>query len=416
MRIKKLNNNPFTSKIFGTIWIEHFGSGQTISTIEPIGGINFIKHSYLPLFYNIGKTNTKGINYDIINGKANSLRKKVILIYDVPEYFDVITNKLPENIAIHKTKQYPGFLIDLNKYNTLDQFMGTFSKRTRYKFNKCKRRLNLSFSIEHKVYFGQIEDEQYEYIFSNFRRLLEKRFDDKGVTNNNLEAKEWSFYKEVTLPMIRDKQAALSVIYENGNPIAITLNFIGDGVLFDAITVFDICYHKFNLGYVHLMYLIDWCLKSDLKIFDFSKGYLEYKENWANLRYPFNYHIIHDTEHIPSSIIAFGLRQYFRFKQKLRELNVNKVLHKLTFFIKKGKDKSLVSDDYTLDTIEEVHKLDSMTRLEPHSEVFENLRSEIISFLFLNDGHINDVEIYHEPQIEVFYIKLKDTVAKLTKQ
>lgn len=416
MNTKYIKNNPFSSHLFSTTWIKHFGKQKPALSNDAIQGIGFIKHAYLPYYYNIGKTNTKGISYTSKDDTQGFLRKKVLLIYDVPGYFDIEIHNLPKKILLNKVKQYPGFLINLENYATIEQFMGIFSKRTRNKFNKCKRRLNLSFAIKYKVYYGEITNDQYENIFNNFRRLLEKRFDDKGITNNNLESEEWNFYHEVSLPMIREKKAALSVIYENDNPIAITLNFIGDGILFEAITVFDISYHKFNLGYVHTMYLIEWCLKSDLKIFDFSKGYFEYKVNWSNHRYPFYYHIIHDTSHIPSCIIAFSIRHFFKLKQKLRDFEINKLLHKLTFIINKRKEMKLVNDGYTFNIINEIPNTDNLLLIEHNSEAFETLKSHIISFLFLYDGHMKNVKVYFQPSNKAYFIQLKDKMAEMRKQ
>lgn len=410
---KEIKNNPFSSELFEAIWVKHFSGNNPSISLESIEGLKFVRHSYLPLFYNVGRTNTKGIYYKIIKNKSDCLNKKVLLIYDVPGYFETQIDKLPENIAIDKVQQYPGFLINLDNYSSIGEFMGVFSKRTRYKLNKCKKRLEQSFDINYKVYFGEITGATYEHIFTNFRKLLEKRFDDKGIANNNLENKEWSFYHNVSLPLIREKKAALSVIYENENPIAITLNFIGDGIIFDTITVFDICYQKFNLGYVHMMYLIDWSIKYELKIFDFSKGFLEYKVNWSNLEYPFYYHIIHDTKHIPSHLIASSMKYFFILKQKLRDLELNKLLQKLTFYMKRHKDKEQTKDRHALKFINEIPNNKNLLKIEHNSEVFKTLKSDIISFLFLHDGHINEIEVYSEPSNKSYYIKLRDTFAKI---
>ena len=68
-----------------------------------------------------------------------------------------------------------------------------------------------------------MDDESYDYVFSYFKTLLRKRFFSKKTNNNNLNPQEWAFYKDVTLPMIRNKEAALFVTYDENKPIAITV-------------------------------------------------------------------------------------------------------------------------------------------------------------------------------------------------
>ena len=63
------------------------------------------------------------------------------------------------------------------------------------------------------MFYGAIEKVEYDHIFEHFKFLLTKRFDDKQITNNNLDPAEWEFYKEVVYPLILEKKASLYVIY-----------------------------------------------------------------------------------------------------------------------------------------------------------------------------------------------------------
>ena len=73
------------------------------------------------------------------------------------------------------------------------------------------------------MHIGDISKSEYDFIFSEFRRLLEKRFTDKQVSNNNLNEKEWNFYYDVAYPLIVEKKAALFVVYDNDKPIGLSL-------------------------------------------------------------------------------------------------------------------------------------------------------------------------------------------------
>ncbi len=60
-------------------------------------------------------------------------------------------------------------------------------------------------------------------------------------------------------PLILEKKASLFVIYNKETPMAITYNYHTEDTLIDAITVFDIDYSKFNIGYVNNLKLLNWC-------------------------------------------------------------------------------------------------------------------------------------------------------------
>src|SRR5690606_13706658 len=137
---------------------------------------------------------------------------KTMLLYDVPQFFDIDTDIPSKRLKVHKVKQYSGFLIDLDSYKGLNDYMtSTFSKSSRYKLNKYKKRLEASFDITYKMLLGNVPRGEYDMIFESFKSLLQKRFQEKQITNNNLDPKEWSFYHEVAYPMILEKQACLFV-------------------------------------------------------------------------------------------------------------------------------------------------------------------------------------------------------------
>ena len=127
----------------------------------------------------------------------------------------------------------------------------------------------MCFDIKYKMFWGDISKEEYDYVFNHFKQLLTKRFLDKQTVNNNLNSDEWDFYYDVAYPMILEKKASLFVIYHDAKPIGVTLNYLSEEILFDAITVFDIDYAKFHLGSINIMKLIEWCLERNFMALDF---------------------------------------------------------------------------------------------------------------------------------------------------
>jgi len=415
-----LKDNPFTSKTFEKSWFNHFYKGATRHTFSFIHGLSFYKHPKLRLFINTGRNLTKGISYEITETNLTDFKNKVFLLYDVPDFFNVETTTRPSDLGLHRIRQYPGFLINLEPYKDLDDYMrSTFSKSSRYKFKKYHKRLESCFDISYKMFYGEVTKEEYDVVFAQFKHLLEKRFLDKQIRNNNLDAKEWGFYEDVAYPMLLDKKASLFVIYNADQPIGITLNYFSEHILFDAITVFDIDYAKFHVGSVAIMKQIEWCSAHQIKILDFSKGFFNYKERWGNKSYNFEYHIYYDKKSLFSTSTAFVLKIYFQLKQVLRNKNVNEKLHKLTFWLK-NKDKINYEElDYVFNEIDGNISMDNLTSIGTDSDEYRFLEKMTYDFLYLNMEQLKDLKIYRLPDGENRYIlegKRKKMVLQINAQ
>lgn len=389
--------NPFLSKTFTSVWSKHFNGNKPGSNFSFLNGPSFFKPSSLPFYINLGKNLTKGISYSSADTAGGDYKGKTILLYDIPQFFDINTENHPKELKTYRIKQYPGFLINLDSYTDLNNYMtATFSKSSRYKLNKYKKRLEASFDISYKMLLGDIAKEEYDLVFEHFKNLLQKRFQDKQITNNNLDPKEWEFYREVAYPMILEKQACLFVIYEREIPIGVTLCYLSEDILFDAITVFDIDYSKFHLGSVTIMKLIEWCLENKLKVLDFSKGYFDYKTRWANKSYDFEYHIWYDSKSLTASIIAFSLKTFFTLKQKLREKEINTKLHKLRFLLKNSKKEASEEPIMNYQFSESTQSLDlaQLKKISLDEESNAHLKPMVFDFLYLNSEILNEVALY----------------------
>ncbi|MDC6365077.1 MULTISPECIES: GNAT family N-acetyltransferase [Flavobacteriaceae] len=397
-------DNPFTSQTFSNIWFDGFATRESKVNVQGIEGIDFFNKGGIHI--NAGKTHTKGIHYCIENSTI-SLKGKTCLIYDIPAYFDC-PGTSSKKIKVKKVKQYPGFLIALNPYESLSDFMQKkFKKSSRYKLNKYYRRLSECFDISVTMYRGEMKENEFDSIFEKFRMLLEKRFQGKGEHNNNLDQKEWDFYKKVAYPMILKKKAGLFVIFDKDEPIAVTLNYFSKDIIFDAITVFDTAYAKFHLGSVNIMYLITWGIANGFKTLDFSKGYFDYKTRWATQQYDFEYHIIYDPKCILSSTKATVLSSFFTFKQFLRERELNLILNKLRFILhgdskinSNNATQKLVFED--IDAHSDITKK-TLLKLEPKTKKI------LFEFLYLFGEAAADVKIFYIENKDQYLLQGKKT-------
>jgi hypothetical protein len=389
-----MRNNPFTSKTFVSKWVKHFYSGRSPVEINFINGLTFFKAKTLNLFINTGRNLTKGISYSLTIPKIINFKKSIILIYDVPAYFQLDIGSLPEKVTFHKIKQYPGYLVELHKYKDLnDYFQKTFSKKTNDKLKRYQRRLELCFDIKYKMFHGDISKEEYDFIFDCFKILLEKRFTVKQTTNNNLNSEEWEFYHDVAFPMILEKKASLFVVYEDSNPIAVTLNYFSENTLFHAITTFDIDYSKFHLGKIAMANLFFWCFEQNLKFFDFSKGHFDYKTHWMTKKYDFEYHLYYDNSSIKSKLIGIIIKNLFELKQYLREKELHKKLHELTYRFKKHDHDIKTSSSFDISGLTKEYKDFELLEIDLFHKDFIPFKSVVNEFLFLNSESLYSLKI-----------------------
>ena len=389
----KIQNNPFNSASFEKTWMKHFKPDKSIHSFNFIKGIRFYKSNYFPVYINTGKNLTKGNYYEI--NKVKDYKNKVFLIYDVPSYFNV--KEIAENfisLRLYKSLQYPGFLINLDKYSTIEEYMlSTFGKSSRMKLRKYYKRLEVSFQISSKMYFGNIEKKEYDFLFEHFMSLLIKRYSKKEISYNNMHPKEWGFYKDVAYPLILEKKASLFVVYDEEQPIAITYSYHSDGTILDTITVFDIDYKKFNLGYVNNLKLIEWCLKNNIKKLDFSKGYFDYKKRLGNLKYDFEYHIYYDSSSNTSRFLAFLIKTYFDTKSYLRNKKINEKFHRITYWLKNKNSRKKKDLIYEFSNVEKEYRQEEMAKIDINSGESNLLKKIVFDFLYLKNESIKDVQI-----------------------
>ncbi|MFV0540099.1 MAG: GNAT family N-acetyltransferase [Aestuariibaculum sp.] len=390
----KLEQNPFLSNTFKTVWAKHFCKQLPVN-FDFIKDLDFYKVKGWPLYINIGKNLTKGVSY-ILNQDTATNNKNTYLIYDIPEYFNV-NPKNERLLKINKVKQYQGFLINLKQYDNFTDYSNKmFSKSRNKKLQYYNNRLEMCFNISQKMLMGYVDQQEYDYIFNCFHKLLIRRFNDKETINNNLESKEWVFYQEVVCQLILENKAGLHIIYNNNTPISITLLYFSDTIVFDAIPTFDIDYAKFNLGKISIKKVLEWCFENNYETFDFSKGYFTYKEEWSDLKYYFEYHVLYNPKSLISTTTANAITRYFKLKQFLRDKKLNEKLHKVNFIFNNKSKK--IKPNKMLNTV----KVDdfcitknSMTEINLFEDQNTFLRKYIFDFLFLEKEHVDNIKVYN---------------------
>ncbi|OUR90671.1 hypothetical protein A9Q87_11990 [Flavobacteriales bacterium 34_180_T64] len=387
--------NPFTSSTFETIWSRHFSKGKQINEFNSIKGVNFIKHSYLPLFINVGENLTKGVFYTV-EAEHQDYKGKTFLVYDVPAYFDIESFKVSKDssLRLKKVFQYKGFLMDLSQANSAAEYINMrFSSKNRREFRSNQRKLETCFNIKYSFLHGQISQRDFDIAFKKFYELLNKRFAGKKTNYHHLSKEKWSYYKELVFEMLKEKKASMLIIYNESAPIGMTLNFHSEDVLFETITVFDPDYYKFSIGKISIIKLLEWCFENNYKFSDFSKGDFDYKRKWGNLEYDFEYHIFYDSQSLKSRSIANLVERYFKFKLYLRNKNIFKFYRKTIFKLTGSRKIATIYDGLIYESLESVDE-SQYSRIKYNTESYIYLAQLINTFLFANPESADNIKVF----------------------
>lgn len=393
-----MNNNPFGKHTFESVWLKHFKNSSKSIVFKSFKNISFYKDKYLPLYVNVGRNISNGMYYEI-ETNANDYKGRTFLIYDVPDYFDI--KNTSEDIKVKKAIQYKGYSSQLSDFENFNDFFNAkFSSSSRYKYRRNIKRLESCFDINYKIYHEDVSREDYEHIFKHFKIMLSRRFGALGLDNNILS--KWEYYYELIYKMVLEKEAVISVIYNDKTPIAVSIGFLSKEVFFFAITTFDIDYIKFNLGHTIIIKLNNWCYENGFKVFDFSKGKYDYKDRWANHEFDYECHILYDSKSVSSRIMATGTQSFFKIKQYLRDKKVNYLYSKLKYIFK-NRPKKIDRTKYSILNIEEIiiDKAE-LRQVDIESHEYSFLKASLFDYLYNNPINMSDVKI-HKSNSELFY-------------
>ena len=403
-----MKNNPFTSEIFTTLWLKHFYDSKPSYKFNFIKNVSFYKKTFLPVYINVGKNLTKGIFYRL-QKEHSDFKGKIFLLYDIPDYFNVNeqVDLINKKLEVKKIYQYKGYMMDLTNFSSTKDYQTTQfkTKNKRYVRQSHIGRLEKTFEITYDFIFGEIDENKYNVIFDHFHYLLNIRFKGKNTDYHHLNKRKWQFYKELILPLIRAKQASFLIIYNEGIPIGINLNYHAENILFKAITVFDYDYKKFSIGKLSVLKLLDWCFENNYSFSDFSKGYFDYKEKWSNTQYNFNYHLLYDKSSFFATLMANTIETLFKFKLFLRKHNINEKYRKFIYNLKSIKNDDKNRDEFISKMLSKFEPSKDFEIIDVNEKKYHFLIKHINDFLFSNPQYRKNITVFKNSKTNIIVIK-----------
>lgn len=257
----------------------------------------------------------------ILKSRASKKNDKKIGI-NVLEFFpSYLKGTLNQELHCSKIFQKLGFAVNLNGVKNAEDYLVHQFKGTQKKaILRSLKRLESSFNITYKTFYGYISLEEYQLLMKALHQMLIKRFEQRNDRNKTLE--NWDHYLNTFRDAINCKQGSLFAIYSGNKPIEISINFHFDQLLYSSISSFDLDYSKFSLGNIEIYKQLEWCIDNNILIFDMGYGNFDYKRRWSNLIYDFESHIIS----APNNKLSIAYGMYLKYKVRLVNYLISKRL------------------------------------------------------------------------------------------
>lgn len=358
---------------------------------------NFVEQGVLPACYaaiHLNQNTTSHIANS--NIAVTPVNDQVIYVSLFPDFLNPLLNDI-EDYSLKRIPHvnFSGVGIAIDETTTIDSYLKqAISSSTRGNLNKRKNRLESCFPIEYKMYYGAISLNEYTYLIDWLITKQKARIKSKRIKNAILD--KYDNYKKIAFSLINSKEASLFVIYNNANPIAVSLNFHRQKLFFGTLAAYNMDYSKFGIGHILVYKQLEWCITHKYTFFDMGNGDLEYKKSWGNTFYNFQYHIIYRNKSILSFLISRIKIGVINFKNYIKKNKLDIAYTQIKNRIKKKKEIDYIPPSYFITELIE-NKLLAEMQLKPittNSDVFKEIQKPICDFLYEQKDNINAIFIY----------------------
>ncbi|MEJ1222343.1 GNAT family N-acetyltransferase [Sediminicola sp. 1XM1-17] len=333
----------------------------------------------------------------------------------IPEYLNPVLKKEDQYIQKTYYQNNLGYAIRMKDVINIDSYLKSQFKSNHKVVKRSLTRLESCFNINYKVFFGSITKEEYAFLMSALQEMLVRRFAQRNDEHKKL--REWNIILDNTFDQINRKEASLFIIYDGKKPIDISLNYHFDKIIFSAISSYDIDYHKFGVGHVEMIKLVEWCLKDQFELLELGYGDLEYKRRWCNYIYQFKYQVVYNEQSLIIPLLAKIELYKLSVKEFLKEKKVNLVYNNLREKFSANSPKRNETAELTIEkrTITEPDNTEYIAKIDPDSEKYKFLRIVIYEFLYSTVEHKDNTSIFMISESpKSFLIRGKNNAQQIT--
>ena len=333
----------------------------------------------------------------------------------IPEYLNTVLKK--ENQYIQKTyyQNNLGYAIRMKDVINIDSYLKSQFKSNHKVVKRSLTRLESCFNINYKTFFGSISKDEYSFLMSTLKEMLIRRFTQRNDEHKKL--REWNIILDKTFNQINRKEASLFIIYDDNKPIDISLNYHFDKIIFSAISSYDIDYHKFGVGHVEMIKLVEWCLKDQFEFLELGYGDLEYKRRWCNHIYNFKYQVIYNKNVLFMPILAKFHVYKLSLKEYLKAKKVNVLIKRIresisTAMLKEPDNRNDLIYEKT--SITDIESLGNVEKIDLENKTYRFLKVVLYEFLYATVEHKSNTSIFKITQNpNSFLIKGKNSMQQI---
>lgn len=254
-------------------------------------------------------------DYDDYNFKK--LWNKIIKVLS-SECDLVFLNKNPENIAclnnpiINAQYKYyqKSYQLNLNQFDYESFYNHKNNNKSKQTDRRKKKKLqdsnDLIYSYEDidLTNFKLVEELIFEKM-SSYKNNRKRSFDYKNIANQ---------YKKLVSYNNSNYKFNLSIFKKGGVKISSILGVIFNGIYYYLIPfVNNSEYKKLSPGRFHIINLINWAIKNNIRCIDFTAGDEPYKNSWSNNDFRMFYYVHPLT--IKGFVRCFFLNLYYNYRK-----------------------------------------------------------------------------------------------------
>ncbi len=310
----------------------------------------------------------------------------------VPNYFKTdFSNR--ETFRIKRYKSVNGYAICLDDYSNVDAYLRNTFQNKGKPIKRALTRLQNCFEITYKMYHGEIDRENYNFIFGLLKKMIEKRFRQRNEKSHNLA--HWDSLFKTGHNLINEKKASLFVIYNGDNPIEISFNYHYNKILFSYLSSYDIDYYKFSLGQIEIYKQLEWCFQNEYSYFEMGWGDLDYKRRWSNTIYTFEHHLIFQKKSILAFLFAVLEGNKTKLIAYLLAKKVNVHYKKIKGLFKRKETAHQDVPKVKLEKIEDGNIVDGESPIAFPDVSISFLNAPFNSFLYATQEYYTNVQLYN---------------------
>lgn len=267
-----------------------FGSVSDRYLILPM---EIVRHSWRNMksriLVGIGGSYNIDFQDPLVSGKVMTISERN-LFWDT--IFTFIRNSVPECDQITCFRLRPLFVddthtflcsdvspyLDLKEFKNLDDVLLKCSVKHRGDVKRQIRRL----SEKNRPTIHRYASNERESALEELKRFFSAYAKEWTPRGNNAYATEQEqlFLRNIVNDMLKTQLLHFSVLYCGEDPINWHLGFLHNGRFYYYKPTYDIAWHNFSPGKIHVALLIEECIKNNIRYFDFLYGNEPYKYDW----------------------------------------------------------------------------------------------------------------------------------------